>query len=274
MSSQQMEQAVDQEFASVSRAFSKQSLHYDEHDARNPILLSWRKQVYAHVGRFMKPDSRILELNAGTGTDAVHFVNLGHTVHCIDISEGMIRQIEDKRVHRHLEAKITCEVCSYGSLEKIKGPFDFVFSNFGGLNCIDKLEKVTVQIPALLKTSGFVTWVIMPPVSLWELAWLLKGQRKNALRRFQKDGTTAHLEGEYFKTYYHSLNTIVKAFGNGFELVAVEGLGAISPPPSEIHFPSSHPGIYKVMRGLDKACRGHFPFNRWADHIIVTFQKK
>src|SRR5438045_6266072 len=105
MSLQHVEREIDQEFASVSRAFSKQSLHYDEHDSNNPILLSWREQVYAHVRRFLKPGSRILELNAGTGTDAVHFVSLGHAVHCIDIYEGMISQIEDKRTRLRLEAK-------------------------------------------------------------------------------------------------------------------------------------------------------------------------
>jgi ubiquinone/menaquinone biosynthesis C-methylase UbiE len=274
MSLQQVERDVEHEFAGVNRAFSKQSFHYDDDDARNPILISWRRQVYAHVERLLKPGSHILELNAGTGIDAAHFAAHGHTVHCIDISEGMIAQIEKKRTRLRIEASLTCEVCSFDSLGHIDGSFDFIFSNFGGLNCIDRLEKVTLQLRELLRPGALVTCVIMPPISLWELGWILKGHWRSGLRRFQKGGTTAHLEGEYFKTHYHSYQTIVKAFGEGFKLVDSEGLGSLSPPPSEAHFPDRHPRIYKLMRNLDHACCKHFPFNRWADHVIVTFQKK
>src|SRR5436190_17384955 len=182
----QLDQETDHRFAAVNRAFSKQSTHYDADDARNVILHSWRQQVYAHVDPSLKPGSRILELNAGTGIDAMHFIKNDHTVHCIDISEGMIQQIEGKRQRFQLESKLTCQLCSFDDLEKIEGTFDFIFSNFGGLNCIDRLETVTSQLTRLLKPGGLVTWVVMPPVSLWELSWILKGHRRNALRRFQK----------------------------------------------------------------------------------------
>ncbi len=57
----------------VSRAFSKQSIHYDATDTANPVLTDLRKQVHDHVAAFMPPRSKILELNAGTGIDAAHF---------------------------------------------------------------------------------------------------------------------------------------------------------------------------------------------------------
>jgi len=67
------EHALADQFAAVDRAFSKQSLHYDEEDRTNHILIDMREQVYAHVNNYLKPGSSILELNAGTGIDAVHF---------------------------------------------------------------------------------------------------------------------------------------------------------------------------------------------------------
>src|SRR5690606_39879051 len=57
----------------VERAFSKQSVVYDRDDARNIILRDLRRQVYEHVERFISPGSKILELNAGTGIDAMYF---------------------------------------------------------------------------------------------------------------------------------------------------------------------------------------------------------
>jgi hypothetical protein len=82
----------------------------------------------------------------------------------------------------------------------------------------------------------------------------------------------AHLEGEYFKTYYHSLKDIRSAFGPSFELIESEGLAVFSPQPHVLNFPTRNPRLYKVMRWLDARVKSIFPFNRWADHIIVTFR--
>ena len=257
----------------INRAFSKQSVHYDEDDQSNVILQQMRQQVYDHVAEFIKPKSNILELNAGTGIDALHFVSEGHTVHAIDIAEGMITQIKRKIEHHNLQSSLSCEQLSYAELNRIsKNNFDYVFSNFGGLNCIEELSVVTQQLKPLLKKGAFVTWVIMPSFSTWEFLSVLRVSPSTAFRRLNKNGTTAHLEGEYFQTYYHSLSKIKAAFGSSFDFIKSEGLGALTPPPHRGDFPKKHPTIYKNLKTLDGIARKHFPFNRWADHIIVTFR--
>jgi ubiquinone/menaquinone biosynthesis C-methylase UbiE len=258
---------------SVNRAFSKQSYNYDSDDKVNLVLQDMRQQVYRHVSAFMKKSSAILELNAGTGIDALHFVQQSHRVHATDLSDGMVTQIEKKIVDHHLQDRLTCQQLSYDQLHQLKGrKFDYVFSNFGGLNCIADLSKVTTSLPSILNPGACVTWVIMPPVCPWELLWVLKGQGKQAFRRFHKTGVIAHLEGEYFKTYYHSLSQIKEAFGHSFKFIKAEGLSALSPPPSRGDFPRKHPQLYQSLRKADSFVRMAFPFNRWADHIIVTFQ--
>ncbi len=258
----------------VRRAFSKQSEYYDEHDASSLILQAWRKQVYNHVAAFIKPNSRILELNAGTGIDAIYFAQMGHSVHCTDLSDGMIDQVQKKIERYGLHARVIAEPLDYQALEKIKGRFDYVYSNFGGLNCIEDITPVTQQLDRLLAPGGYVTWTILPPLCLWEILWVLKGNARAAFRRLQEHGTMAHLEGEYFNTHYHPLSKIKKAFGDGFQFLKSEGLGALSPPPSSEKFPIEHPALYAFLNSLDKKARNHFPYNRCADHIIVTFRKK
>lgn len=257
----------------VNHAFSKRSLAYDSDDKVNPVLQDMRQQVYRHVSVFLKKESKILELNSGTGIDAIHFVQQGHHVHATDLSDGMIAQIEKKIVDHHLRDRFTSQQLSYDQLQQLEGrKFDYLFSNFGGLNCIDDLSKVTMSLPAILNSGGFVTWVIMPPICLWELLWVFKGHGKQAFRRLHKNGVMAHLEGEYFKTYYHSLSQIKEAFGHQFKFIKAEGLCALSPPPSRGDFPVKHPRLYQSFRTIDSLLRTSFPFNRWADHIIVTFQ--
>jgi ubiquinone/menaquinone biosynthesis C-methylase UbiE len=259
-------------FKIVNRAFSKQSVHYDADDSQNIILKDWRKQVYNHVDRFLKPEHRMLELNAGTGLDAFHFASQGNKIHATDLSDGMIHEIE-KKVQLCKNKNLTCQQLSYDQLNKLTGSkFDYVFSNFGGLNCIQDLNKVTRQLPDILNSGAYITWVIMPKVYLWELAGVLKGHGKKSFRRLKKGGVMAHLEGEYFATYYHSLSQIKKAFGSSFTFIQSEGLGVLSPPPHRDDFAKNKSSLYSFLRNMDRILKDHSPFNQWADHIIVTFQ--
>lgn len=257
---------------SVNQAFSKQSSHFDEEDASNSILQDLRTQVYRHVEKYLAPNSKILELNSGTGIDALHFIKGGHFVHATDLSDGMIVQIQDKIQKFQLQKLLTVQQVSFENLEDIAlKNFDFVFSNFGGLNCIQDLSTVTRHLSGLLKPGAYVTWVIMPHVCPWEIATILKLNSK-AFRRLGRNGVIAHLEGHYFKTYYHSLSAIKKAFGKSFSFVESEGLAAISPPPYAFNFQQKHTRLYEKLRSFDARVRKTFPFNQWADHIIVTFQ--
>jgi len=73
----------------AEKAFSKQSAIFDEIYSSNIIIQYKRQRVRDHLEQFLKPNSKILELNAGTGEDAVWFGKHGHTVHATDISKGM-----------------------------------------------------------------------------------------------------------------------------------------------------------------------------------------
>src|SRR4249920_2651381 len=117
----------------VNEAFSKQSQHFDEDDFQNPLLQAMRSQVYNHVSKFIRKPSRILELNSGTGIDALHFIHQGHSVHATDLSNGMIEEIKKKINEFNLHDRLTVQQLSYDQLDYLKGrKFDFVFSNFGG----------------------------------------------------------------------------------------------------------------------------------------------
>lgn len=266
--------ALDQH-NTVNRAFSKQSSHYDVDDRSNPILTDMRLQVYAHVAQHISPGSHILELNAGTGIDALYFASQGHTVHATDLSTGMIAEIQRKIEDNGMHGRITSQQISYESLDNLtEQKFDYVFSNFGGLNCIKDLSRVTRHLSQRLNEGAYVTWVIMPPVYFWELLWIFKGNFRAAFRRLHTDGVVAHLEGEYFKTYYHHLGDIKKAFGKEFRFIRSEGLCVVSPPPAPGNFPLRNPATYALLRTADRSIRSRFPFNRTGDHLIVTFQKK
>jgi SAM-dependent methyltransferase len=260
----------------INRAFSRQSFSYDENDRANPLLCDMRQVTYDHVNRFLKSNSSILELNAGTGIDALHFIRQGHRVLATDFSDGMAAQINLKKDIYRLGNELIVRQLSYENLNQLETneKFDFIFSNFGGLNCISDLKRVTTHLPSLLKPGAYVCVVIMPPVCPWEIAGIFKGNFKNAFRRFRKHGTIAHLEGSYFRTYYHSLRSVKDAFGKTFAFIGSEGLAALTPPPHHANFPDTFPYLYSLLKKADAKVRRSYPFNRWADHVIATFQYK
>lgn len=264
---------MEVDFNSINKAFTKQSNHYDKDDEENAILQWMRKVVRNHVLKYLKEDGKILELNAGTGLDALYFGKKGYRVHATDIAEGMINEVEEKIKSNMLGQKMTCQQCSYTELDKIESTaFDYVFSNFGGLNCIPDLHEVIKNLPSLLSPDAYVTFVIMPPVCPWEMSFLLRGNFRRAFRRYAKGGAKAHLEGEYFQTYYFSPCEVEKKFGKNFKKIALQGLASISPPPHNVRVQERFPNFYNLLTNVDEKLSFTFPFNKWADHYILTMK--
>ena len=254
-------------------AFSAQAPYFDSYEKNNIILQWMRRQVYRHVEEFLSPGDIIFELNAGTGIDAVYFAREGHSVFAIDNAEGMIKELQKKIHSFHLEEKIRFTCCSFTELQTLpEFRFDHVFSNFGGLNCIADLRSVTKQLPRFLKNGALVTFVMMPRVCPWELLHIIKGNSQLALRRLSKNGTTAHIEGHQFLTYYFSPRDVIQSFDDKFRLVKLRGLASFSPPPYMADFAEKHQMFYKMLTGWDERCSTFSPFNRWADHFIITLQ--
>ncbi len=261
----------DVQFNAVIDAFTRQSVIYDDYEKENQTLIWMRKLVRKHAMSFLNPGDKLLELNSGTGTDAVYFAQKGILVHSTDISDGMIEQIRKKVNDYNLSHKISFEQCSYTELNKIKNnKFDFIFSNFGGLNCLANLSEATKFFPSLLNEEGKVCLVIMPPICPWELVNIFKGKFKFAFRRLKTSGTPAHIEGIHFTTHYFSSKNVMKALGDKFILVKLEGLAVFTPNPQMEKFQKKFPRLTQLLNKLDESLSGYFPFNKIGDHIILT----
>ena len=233
-----------------------------------------RKQIHEHCLRHFKTGDHILELNCGTGIDAIFFAEHGMKVHATDISEGMLTELRRKIFEKNLQEKITTQQCSFTTLEEIqKKSFDGIFSDFGGLNCVQDIGSVIKSFRSLLKPGGIVTLVIMPPVCPWEMLLALKGNFKTAFRRFKSNGAPSNLEGETFMSYYFTPSKIISAFGHDYKVLELQGLGSLVPPPYLEKFPEKNPKLFRLLKKLDEQFSHTFPFNRWADHFIVTMKR-
>ena len=237
------------------------------------ISARMRRKVYDHVLRFLRPADRLLELNAGTGIDAAFFAGRGQIVHAIDIAPGMLDHLSAKIDQQRLSDRLTVQALSFTELDRVEGgPFDYVFSNFGGLNCIADLAPVARHLPQVLRPGGIVTWVIMPPICPWEIALLLKGHFTLAARRWHRHGTLAHVEGVHFTTTYFTPRQVLTALGPEFRLLCLEGLSVFTPPADRVDFPRRFPHLYRALTRIDDALAARWPFNHWGDFFILTAQ--
>lgn len=263
--------------ANAADAFTGQSAIFDDLYRNNTIIQYKRERVRDHVLQYLSPDSHILELNSGTGEDALFFAAKGHTVHATDISPGMQQQLMLKVQNNQLAERVTNELCSYRALGQLqnKGPYDLIFSNFAGLNCTNELDRVLNSLPALLKPNGMVTLVILPKFCLWETLLLFKGKFRTAFRRFfSANGRTAHVEGNYFKCWYYNLSFITQRMKSQFEVLSIEGLCTIVPPSYMEGFAEKHPGTYTLLKKWEDKLKSRWPWKYIGDYYIISLRKK
>jgi ubiquinone/menaquinone biosynthesis C-methylase UbiE len=86
-----------------------------------PVLQSYNKPL------------KILEINCGTGEDALHFAEMGHTIIATDASEVMIGKSQQKLYGSKInKGQIKFVQCSFDCLpDHFKNEkFDLIFSNF------------------------------------------------------------------------------------------------------------------------------------------------
>lgn len=255
----------------IAEAFSRTAEKYDSFADDHPHLARMRNKVYSHIMRYVPPGARILELNAGTGTDAMQLAARGYYVHATDIAPGMLNRLRDKVDQAGQHDRITIEQRSFLALKGLEGaPFDAVFSDLGGLNCIPDLTPVIRQLPAVLKPGGSVSWVLMPQVCLWEIGEVFRGNLSLAFRRLRNGSVRAHLEGLHFDVYYFSPRQVMRWFGSEFELRALEGLSVITPTAESKNFAKRYPQLYRALSWLDNALSPHWPWSGWGDFYILT----
>jgi ubiquinone/menaquinone biosynthesis C-methylase UbiE len=261
----------------AAQAFTAQSGIFDEIYSGNTIVNYKRERVRAHVLQYLNFDASILELNSGTGDDAIYFAKRGYKIHATDIAAGMQYRLKEKVTASNLEGLISTELCSFTQLDQLKnrGPYDYIFSNFAGLNCTGELDKVLLSLPGLLNENGVITLVVLPKFCLWETLLLFKGKYKTATRRlFSKRGTKAHLEGTYFTCWYYNPTYIINTLKDSFDLLSVEGLCTIVPPSYIEGFAEKHPFIYRTLKQAENKLKNTWPWKFIGDYYIISLIKK
>jgi ubiquinone/menaquinone biosynthesis C-methylase UbiE len=260
----------------LTTAFDSIAPSYDEDFSFSNIGRLQRKRVHHFLEKVLPRNQtlEILEINCGTGEDALWFAQKGHHVIATDASEGMIKRANSKVQIPNSKFRI----CAFDKLneEFSNKKFDVIFSNFGGLNCIDdvKLKKLSADLFSLLKPCGKFIAVMMGRKCLWEqFYFLLKLNFKKAFRRLSKKGVDAALGSQIQRTFYYSPGEFKKITETEFRVRVTKPVGIIIPPSYLESFFRNKTRLLKILNFKESFLSFSFLSN-FADHYFIALQKK
>ena len=257
-------------YNNINKAFSSISKEYDT--AETFLHKQYRNQVRNNLNKYIKSNMNVLEVNAGTGIDALFLLqNYDITLTTIDISDTMIEYMKRKRSEFNLQDRWQIFQLSFTELQELNNQkFHLIFSNFGGLNCLENLTYFTNNLETILYPNAVISLVIMPKICLWEIKDILKGNWKYATRRwFGK--TIAKINNNPFEVYYYNYNEILKNFKKLYKQICLQSIAPFSPIAdiNNLSFVSKYPTLFKQLIKLDNVFNKSFPFNRIGDYLIV-----
>ena len=226
--------------------------------------------------RYFEPGDSLLELNCGTGNDAVFLGQQGRRVLATDLSPGMLAQAADKIEAAGLQRLVRTRLLPFDRLPELKGEvFDGAFSNLGGLNCTGAIDHVGRDLGALIRPGGYLIAAVMPSFSLWETtAFLARRRWTEAFRRMKPGGCAARLHGGTVRTFYYSPSRFLRAFAPCFSTVDLIGLNIFTPPPNAVNAHTVLAGAMSKLEKLDGLVARLAPFRAMGDHFAVVLRRK
>jgi len=221
----------------------------------------------------------VLELNCGTGEDALWLAKKGHSVLATDISERMLETTEEKAKDNQLNDKIKTKRLDLSKVDELNTNeyFDLIFSNFGGINCLafNDFFKLPVFLSKLLKANGRLIMVIMPEICLWEVFYFtLKLNLKKAFRRSSTKGVKVKLMDREIITYYYSPIIVRKIFYKEFDQVGLKPVGFFIPPSYLENFFQSKNKIFNYIKRLESHISNWSLLASYSDHFLIDLKLK
>ncbi len=263
----------------MKATFDDSAERYDIEFTHSLIGRLQRKYVWKYLSNHLHLAGKdVLELNCGTGEDAVFFANHGSKVIATDISRKMLMQTQRKVLDNHLQKSISTLWLDINQIELLEGEqrFDLIFSNFGGINCIEKnqLEKLLHAAKFLLKKNGRLILVLMPKHCLWEIIYFSsKFQFKKAFRRHTSKGVKATVGDEEMDIWYYNKKNL-DTLSKDFKVIRSQPIGLAIPPS---YFNNTWIGKRGILNKLDVAERAlnKMPFlSNYADHFLIDLELK
>jgi len=268
-------QSLSNRASAAGTAFDQLAADYDQRFTDSIIGRAQRDAVWKGLTNTFKANDNILELNCGTGEDAIFLAGRGISVFACDASQQMIVRAE-QRLSR--ESTFLPVVFCHLPTERISElrpelRFDGAFSNFSGLNCIDDLGAVALSLSDLVNQGDRLLLCFSTRFCLIEvLHYLIRGQCQKAFRRC-KGHTVATLGNLQLPVYYPTLREICGSFAPHFKLRSYTGIGVAVPPSYCESWARRHRSAFRLLCRLEEILAAVPILRVTGDHVLICFEK-
>jgi ubiquinone/menaquinone biosynthesis C-methylase UbiE len=259
-----------------AEAFDTVADGYDAHFTKSQTGILQRARVHKYLNTCFKngiSTPSILEVNAGTGEDALLLAKHSEHLTVTDISAQMMAICKAKLHHLSHAALKQMNATEIGNLQK---QYDLIFSNFAGLNCLDKNEMQDFVFNARekLKPQGHMILVMLSTKSWWEKFWgFMSNNKKLKDRRQEQHGVETEINHKKFNTYYYSPKTLQNFASTGFKLNCIQPVGLFIPPSFLEDRVKNKKWFLKCLYLLESIFSKFKSTSNYADHYLIHFQK-
>jgi SAM-dependent methyltransferase len=257
-------------------AFDSIAPGYDDLFTRSMIGRAQRGAVWEVLFEVFEEGAQILELNCGTGEDALFLARHDMSVIACDGSEGMIQTARKRLEEEDPDAPIDFKLLPTEHLAQLRPGtlFDGALSNFSGLNCVSDLNRAAHDLASLVTSHAPVLICLSTRFCLVETLWfLLHGSFRKAFRR-TPGVAYAKVSGYMVKVNYPTLRQVKQSFSPWFRLRSCTGIGVTVPPSYLEPTMRKYPRLLGLLSAIDKHI-SRLPLLRiMGDHMLLHFERE
>jgi SAM-dependent methyltransferase len=255
-------------------AFDCLADQYDDVFTDSLIGRAQRNVVWNVLDRTFQPGQKLLELNCGTGEDALHLAQRGINVVACDASARMV-EVASRKANHIPGVPVTFHQLPSERISEIafRAPFDGLLSNFAGLNCVADLADTADQLAVLLRPGAWMLLCVCSRYCLWEVAAHgARGNWKKAFRRFS-GSARPQVCGIEVPVQYPTMRELESFFSPWFELRYTTAVGLAIPPSYMEAWCRQHPNFFDALVRIDDFTRSLPVLRGLGDHVLLAFQR-
>lgn len=252
---------------------------YDSIFTRSAVGQLQRKHVWKYIETVVPhlKGFEMLELNCGSGDDALMFGEGGSNLVATDISQEMLKITLKNSEQYSLQSRITSQYLDIESFDEtiFDKKFDLVFSNFGGINCINpkSLKKLLNTLPKTLNPGGRFIGVVMPKFCAWETVFFMfRFQFRKAFRRFTSREVSTNVNGTSVKAWYYHPSQIRRWSRQKFKLISIRPVGVALPPSYLENFFTLKRRWLLRLNNYERKLADLPLLSGMADHFVIDLQ--
>jgi SAM-dependent methyltransferase len=230
----------------------------------------WRQTVWKELDKAFPRNSRVLELNCGTGIDAIHLARRGVSVLACDLSSRMVELAQQGAAAAGAD-NLQFRVLPTEQLATLETDplFDGAFSNFSGLNCVEDLSSVRRALASRLKPGAPVLLCMLGRIGVWRrLRHVADADWKKAL----SGAPAIHIENAFI-VRSPSQKQIIALFSPDFRLRSARGIGITVPPAYLDHWAVRHRWLTHGLNFLERLLGGLPGFRNLGECILLRFER-